>query len=617
MATRIRLLRYSATIVLLAGTATGAQSPDPAPARRVPLEKSAPYYPVLRDASGAVVPDGLERRLVVKFVDELRARSTPAGGIASATGSDLTAVRDVAALHGFAFAPLLTTPQAVLDDLERRAAMRSGVAQPDLAGMLRITFPSRQPNAAELVLAGTALNALPQVELAWIEVLGVPPPGDIAPPTPDLTSNQGWRHPDPGVDGDFAAQHGITGAGIRVSDCEYNWVSTHEDLVDQPIHPEPGQTPVPDTVSALYDEHGTAALGEIVAVANGYGCTGLAPDAEPWTYPEWTIEGGFRRVEAITHAIAASQAGDVVMLEMQQYGAGFNYGPAELDPAVWLVSKTGVDAGVVVVGAAGNGNQNLDHPVYASYMAQGDSGAILVGAGSPYSQHDKLDFSTYGSRVNLQGWGVIVFTLGYGNFAEYGGDKNQRYTGGFNGTSSATPLVAGACCLLQQWAIRLRGATLSPLELRQLLIDTGRPQGIGGNIGPLPDIQAAALALPWLPLGGALEGSLGQPKYRASGPLIAGTSTEHVLEGALAYAPAFLVAGQSVIDLPFLGGVLVPSPDVVIRWTDTNSSGAIEFDVSVPAGLPSGLAINMQWWLVDSVGPQGFAASNAVHAVTP
>ena len=38
----------------------------------------------------------------------------------------------------------------------------------------------------------------------------------------------------------------------------------------------------------------------------------------------------------------------------------------------------------------------------------------------------------------------LPFTLGYGGFAQYGGDKNQRYTSSFNGTSSASGLVAPA-----------------------------------------------------------------------------------------------------------------------------------------------------------------------------
>ena len=66
--------------------------------------------------------------------------------------------------------------------------------------------------------------------------------------------------------------------------------------------------------------------------------------------------------------------------------------------------------------------------------------------------HSKMSFSTYGSRVDLQAWGTGVVTTGYGDLAEYGGDKNQRYTDTFDGTSSAAACVAGAVVLLQSYA---------------------------------------------------------------------------------------------------------------------------------------------------------------------
>lgn len=153
--------------------------------------------------------------------------------------------------------------------------------------------------------------------------------------------------------------------------------------------------------------------------------------------------------------------------------------------------KAGTDAGVVVVGAAGNGNENLDSSTYDEYMQRGDSGAIIVGAGSSNTSHNKLGFSTYGSRVNVQGWGENVFTLGYGYYAAYGGDPLQYYIDAFSGTSSASPFVASACVALQGLSDDLYGVRMGPTELRQLLIDTGIPQGAGGHIGPFPDLVAA------------------------------------------------------------------------------------------------------------------------------
>jgi hypothetical protein len=203
------------------------------------------------------------------------------------------------------------------------------------------------------------------------------------------------------------------------------------------------------------------------------------------------VQEGFRRVTCITNAIAGSAAGDVVLLEMQTVGAGGGYGPAELDLGVWTVVQVGTDAGVIVVGAAGNGNQDLDAPAYADYMARGDSGAILVGAGSAWFDHAKLGFSTFGSRVNVQAWGTGVFTLGYGDIQVNGADEDQWYTATFNGTSSASSIAAPACALIQSFQLLAIGTPMSPATMRQLLIDTGWPQGSGGHIGPAINVRNA------------------------------------------------------------------------------------------------------------------------------
>jgi hypothetical protein len=437
-----------------------------------------------------VIPD-TEQRLVVKFADALRVRADAGGNAVALSGANLAAIAELAVRHQLHFQPLIPLPEALIRGLEERAVARSGREQPDLAGMM-IVSPAAAMSAAELAVIGEALEALPEVEFAYLETLGNPPPGDIAPVTPDLVSHQTYRGVNPGMDVNGAWAAGVTGAGVRLSDCEYGWDPAHEDLNDRNLHLEPGQTIHPDVFLNGWEQHGTAVLGEISSDVNAYGTSGMAPDAVVYTWPEWTVEGGQRRVACITHAIAASAPGDVVVLEMQANGAGGGYGPAELELAVWTAVKTGTDAGILVVGAAGNGNQNLDSPAYQPYMNRGDSGAIIVGAGSSTVNHTKLSFSTYGSRVNVQGWGQNVFTLGYGDYAQYGGDIHQGYTATFDGTSSATPFVASACVELQSLALAVRDVPLTPLQLRQLLIDTGWPQGgVGGHIGPFPNLTAA------------------------------------------------------------------------------------------------------------------------------
>jgi hypothetical protein len=126
----------------------------------------------------------------------------------------------------------------------------------------------------------------------------------------------------------------------------------------------------------------------------------------------------------------------------------------------------------------------------------------MVGAGGPprggYADRERLDFSNYGSRVDVQGWGREVATLDYGDLQACDTDSRQRhYTSLFSGTSSASPIVAGAAILLQGIS-RSRNALLSPARLRALLRDTGTPQAgdLREQIGPRPDLARAIQALP-------------------------------------------------------------------------------------------------------------------------
>ena len=611
----LRCLRTVAATGCLCGAVCAADDGDllsrrPLPKTRVAAHLLDPDWPGPR-------PD-FRYRLVVKFVDEARVRSDGIGGIASLSAADLAPVREVAARHGLSFAPLIDLEPSRLVDLEQRAAQRSGRAQPDLAGVHAATGTVDATELFAVEAAGSELLVLDVVEFAYVETLGCPPPGDVAPPTPDLVSHQTYREPDPGIDADFAWSLGLRGTGLRLSDCEYNWNAEHEDLVDIDLHLEPGQTPHPTTNELSYTEHGTAVLGETSAPDNGYGVTGMATGAEVHTYPEWTVEGGFRRVECIASAIADSAAGDVVMLEMQQIGAGNSYGPAELDPAVWMVTRTGADAGVVVVAAAGNGNQDLDHWLYAPYAAMGHSGAIIVGGGDVTTLHPKFWDSTYGSRLDLQGWCAGVFTLGYGGFATYGDDVNQAYTAGFSGTSAATPFVASACLLVQERAVTIYGAPFGPAELRDVLVDTAIPQVGGFPVGDFPDLRAALDRVAWKDLGHGLAGTHGEPVLTGDGLLEGNTPFTLVLEDALALQPAYLVVGYSALFLPVVGGTLVPDPSTpgqVISLV-TDSEGGQTWLGTWPTGVPSGTDLYLQAWVLDPAGTEGFAASNALAART-
>lgn len=456
-----------------------------APADRVPLAPVALRLPTLHEHPAS------RHQLTVKFRDEARARAGQ--GRLEILGASCEAATALFAQERLAVRPLVRIPADRLAALEARAAERSGRAAPDLGGMLEVQ--TDHEGAALLELA-RRLQALPSVEYAHLAATLPPPPEDLSPSTPDYTDEQGYLGPDPGIGATLAHAEGVRGERVRLSDCEYGWVLEHEDLVDGDIELEPGHSIHPETVANGWDDHGTAVLGQTSAVDNGYGVTGGAPDAEVGVYVEWSPEGGSRRVDAILTAVEASLPGDVVLLEMQAGGCDGAFGPAETNPNVFTATELAVDAGVVVVAAAGNGGADLDAGCYPeSYGIWGDSGAIMVGAGTADTRHASLSFSTHGERVDLQGWGTAVFTLGYGNPLGLADASLQSYTDSFGGTSSASPIVATAAVLVQDFVLARQDEPLDPWTLRELLVATGHPPGSGLPVGAFPDVIAAFDAL--------------------------------------------------------------------------------------------------------------------------
>ncbi len=341
------------------------------------------------------------------------------------------------------------------------------------------------------------LKAFQEIEYCYeMNNSPIKPPSDIAPATTNFEVNQTYLGPNPGINMQYAWNLGLSGSGIKVRDIEYGFNSNHEELNSVNVSIAPGMT-ISSSATTAYTEHGTSVFGIIMADKGSYGVSGLAYGAQEMIlFPEWQ-QSGYNRVFAVSQAIQNSQPGDVIIYEMQAYDASSNLLPAEYDLTVWNLTKAATDAGIIIVEAAANGTRNLDSPTYASYMNRGNSGAILVGAATSDLNHEKMSYSNYGSRVDLQGWGQNVFTSGFtGSYFLVGGDLNQGYTN-FEGTSSATPMVAGCVIVLQAYYHSLTGNYLSPLEMRNLLVTTGIPQGnpVTGHIGPLPNMQAALNAI--------------------------------------------------------------------------------------------------------------------------
>jgi hypothetical protein len=117
-------------------------------------------------------------------------------------------------------------------------------------------------------------------------------------------------------------------------------------------------------------------------------------------------------------------------------------------------------------------------------------------------------------------------------------------------------------------------------------------------------------------LGHGLAGVSGVPTLTGSGSMVAADSISVSLANAKASSTSFLVVGFSRLDLPFKGGVFVPSPDLLFL-IPTDASGAFQLQTLFPRDVSADFHFFLQAWIVDPAGVKGMSASNALEAITP
>lgn len=306
--------------------------------------------------------------------------------------------------------------------------------------------------------------------------------------------NQGYLDPAPaGIDAEFAwTVPGGAGAGQRVVDLEQGWTLNHEDLAAH------GANLLFGTLQNGSRPHGTAVLGELCAVDNTLGGIGIAPEVA--SVDVTSHSGSLSNVpDAVVAALQTMQPGDVLLLEVQTVtpAAPVFGAPIELVEESFEAIRLATALGIVVVEAAGNGANDLDTvvdsagrrvlaPAHADFR---DSGAIVVGAASSAVPHARLDFSSFGARVDCYAWGENVDTS-----SSTSAGATDLYTTGFSGTSSASPIIAGAALVVQGVAQAAGGGRLSPAQVRRILSDpaTGTASAAPGTdrIGVMPDLRA-------------------------------------------------------------------------------------------------------------------------------
>jgi uncharacterized repeat protein (TIGR01451 family) len=537
-------------------------------------------------------------RIHVKFRQDTRVRVRD-GRFVSLGEDDLSQLEDVLERYPEVVPTRLfdARSEEELDAEKQRVERLSRREQGDKNLYVRLSFPAKPLDEVGRLI--DALNALDLVELAYPE-----PAEELDPDnhTDDYRPFQGYRVGAPGgINADATRSvPGGRGENVQIIDIERWFNPDHEDLPAVTVY-DNGD---PLTAFAAPFDHGTAVLGQLFGLDNGFGVLGLADLAAPAF-----VSRADGTNNAIDVATANSVAGDVILLEVQLAGANGGCTSAsqvgcvavEFVQANYDAIVTATSLGINVVQAAGNGSQDLDSAAYdATFGTRPDSGSIIVGAGAADPDagvagnctptappRGRLNFSTFGSRVDLHGWGECVTSTGYGNL-QGSPDSDDAYTGRFGGTSSASPIVTAAVGIVSSIA-QEQGTPLTPTEVRDLLVATGTPQdtsaaALAGNIGPLPDLASA--------LG--LGADLSVTKVADQDPVAAGTDLTYTVTVANA-GPNTAVDVELLDELPAEVTLVTADPrcappvasDLTCDLGDlaAGASTEVEIEVAVPADL--------------------------------
>ena len=467
-----------------------------------------PRPPAIKPAQTTVDDKHDPRVITVKFRDGLTIRERE-GRLTDLGTGDLGPARELLeSLAGGRWRRVDSLPETKIEEMRQAAQANLGRPIADLNLQFYFLLP-KGTNVAGVIDAFNTLNIVEMAQpIQRRAELPIPPDlipmqGYLGPPTAGVNAFASW------------AACGQRGIGIKMADVEVAYYVNHIDL--QPVTFLGGDMtwPIQNYFQAI--DHGSASLGVVGSRDNGFGTIGIAPDCALLFSAVYQTMYDLDTLEllpfvdipgAVMTAIGGLGAGDVMLLELEANGP-LGYAPIEWEKPVYdrIVLANGL--GIVVVEAAGNGGNSLDNPLYSTgngghwpFLPANDSGAIIVGAGAApagfggtTTEHSRLTFSNYGTTVDLQGWGERVVTTGYGDAYGLEG-PDSFFASGWGGTSAASPVVAGACVLIQSTYKARTSSVLTAAQIKQALQTTGTPQQAGlhpvsQRIGPFPNVKAA------------------------------------------------------------------------------------------------------------------------------
>jgi hypothetical protein len=296
------------------------------------------------------------------------------------------------------------------------------------------------PGSIDTALAGPARGVMPALGTAAGPAAGVPN-------DPNFVSQ--WALVKTGAAAAFELSMGNPAVSVAIIDEGCNL--THEDIV----YKLPGYDAVTSGANPPEpqptDGHGTACGGIVAASANnGKGGVGVAPNC---TILPVRIARRVGAYWATNSAMIADGIRKAVDLGADVLSNSWYTSPSTLVTNAFTHAQTNGRGGLGCPIAIATGNGDLPSVTYPSALSPTIPGLLAVGASNEWDQRKSKTSadgetwwgSNYGPEVDVVAPGVHIFTT---DIMGTGGYTGGNYMPNFNGTSSATPHVAGLMALL-------------------------------------------------------------------------------------------------------------------------------------------------------------------------
>ncbi len=237
-----------------------------------------------------------------------------------------------------------------------------------------------------------------------------------------------------------------TGDGINVAVVDDGMHYQHEDLTDNVLTSfNHNYDPDLTDIYHPFEDHGTAVAGLIAAKDNNLGMRGVAPEAKIYGY---NLLLNFTTFTDMNMANAMDLNATSTAISSNSWRVPGGGLPSFASPLWEDAVENGITTGyggkgVFYVFGAGNGH------LFGDFANLGEHGNFYAVTAVCAVGHDDIRSSYSETGANL--W--ICGPSSSGRVGQPGiatTDNGHRYTGGFGGTSAATPIVSGVAALVRE-----------------------------------------------------------------------------------------------------------------------------------------------------------------------